>query len=172
MSILGWPLSLGVIFIEKLLQTLWQKTGVVYWLQDVTIATRVKNLTITSSFPVTWQTPCGHGSLLLVGLLTSSYLYYCHLGSYFFRRRCLWKTIGWCGLLPCHLYPLATSQWLRAQWQEVYLEHAKVIFVDRIRGMIISLTIVKVQIHHHPILVFLGMAIFFFFFGHHHPSLL
>ena len=37
------------------------------------------------------------------------------------------------------------------------IEHAKVIFVDKIRGMILFLATVKVQIYHHPILVFLGM---------------
>ena len=39
------------------------------------------------------------------------------------------------------------------------LEHAKVFFVDRIRGMIISLKSVEVDIYHRPILMFLGMAI-------------
>jgi len=38
------------------------------------------------------------------------------------------------------------------------IERAKVIFVDRIRGMIISLNSVKVDIFHHPIFLFLGMV--------------
>jgi len=39
------------------------------------------------------------------------------------------------------------------------LERAKVIFVDRIRGMIISFNSVKVEFYHHPVLIiFLGMA--------------
>ena len=160
MWILGWLSSLGVFFIKKHLNISWPKN------KGCSLASRCHNChqseesdyhiffsyNLANALRSWLLTPCGCSLSVLSSVIAIWDAIF--LGGDAFRRQ----------LAVAVFFHAISILWLlcndsKNNGRKPTIEHAKVLFADRIRGLIISLNTVKGDIYHHPILMFFDMAI-------------
>ena len=130
----------------KLQQILWPTIEDATWLQDVITVIFGKNQTSNLANALYSNPPPASTSAAAIWEVISN------VGDVSGRK--------WAATIFLHAISIV---WLlrndakHNNWKST-LERAKVIFEDQIKGMIISLSAVKVTIYPHLILVFLGMA--------------